>query len=558
VILAASDIDAGRLLMGVLGGLALFLFGLNQMAAALKTVAGGSMRILLARLTTNRVKAAFTGAFVTAALQSSSVTTVLVVGFISAGLMTLAQSVGVIMGANIGSTLTAQLIAFKVTDLALLMIAVGFAVQSLLKRERPRLYGSALFGLGLLFLGMKLMGEATGDLQDHPGFKDLMARMDNPLLGILVATVFTAVVQSSAATTGIAIVLAGSGLVTIEAGIALALGANIGTCATALLASIGKPREAVQAAVAHVLFNVAGVAVWIGLVPVLARFVQDLSPGDVPRQIANAHTAFNVANTLLFLPFTVPFARVVRFLVPSKPAPEPEGPKPRYLDPSFLTSPELALRAARLEIVRVGEQAAEMVRQALPATLSGSGADLDELDRREQDEEALYAATLDYLGRLSRKGLTRAQTTTLNLYIAVLNHFQNVGANVETNFVAVGRERLERDLTVSEETAGMLEPLFETVRAALGNALHAFAYDDREEASKVVGMKDLVNEQSARAKAHLLRRLTADAPNRQWTFRVESDIVENLKRLYYFTKRIAKAVLGEFEAGSETESAKRR
>ena len=273
-----SDIDWFNMGMSLLGGLALFLFGMEQMADSLKAVAGERMKVILAKLTTNRFMGAITGAFVTAVIQSSSVTTVLVVGFITAGLMSMAQSIGVIMGANIGTTITAQIVAFKVTKYALLMVAVGFGMLFSSRQEKIKQYGGMLMGLGLVFFGMAVMSDAMSPLRSYQPFLDLMTTMENPLIGILVAAVFTGLIQSSSATTGIVIVMATQGFITLEAGIALAFGANIGTCVTAMLAAIGKPREAVRAAVVHVLFNVFGVLVWIGLIPYLAEFVTWFSP----------------------------------------------------------------------------------------------------------------------------------------------------------------------------------------------------------------------------------------------------------------------------------------
>jgi len=261
--LESASIDVFRLLMGLFGGLALFLFGIDQMSHGLKAVAGDGMAKLLGSVTKNRFIGAITGAFVTAILNSSSVTTVLVVGFITAGIMTLTQSIGVIMGANIGSTMTAQIVAFNVTQYAMLPIAIGFGMIFFGKTESMKHGGAMLFGLGLLFGGMGVMSDAMYPLRSYPPFLELMGQLENPLLGILVGAVFTGLVQSSAATTGIAIVMASEGLMSLPAGIALALGANIGTCATAVLASIGKPVAAKQAAAAHIVFNILGVLIWL-------------------------------------------------------------------------------------------------------------------------------------------------------------------------------------------------------------------------------------------------------------------------------------------------------
>jgi phosphate:Na+ symporter len=292
------------------------------------------MKGILAKLTVNRFMGVGTGALVTAVIQSSSVTTVLVVGFISAGLMSLSQSVGVIMGANIGTTITAQIVAFKITKAALGMIAVGFAMLFIAKNDRTKHYGEMLMGLGMVFFGMHVMSEAMEPLRSYQPFLDLMKTMDNPLVGVLIATAFTALIQSSSASTGIVIVMASQGFISLQAGIALAFGANIGTCATALLAVIGKPREAVRAALVHLFFNVCGVLIWLPFIGFIANLVTAISPSypdlsgaarlaaETPRQIANAHTFFNVANTLIFIWFTTQIARLVEWLVPDKPLEE--------------------------------------------------------------------------------------------------------------------------------------------------------------------------------------------------------------------------------------------
>ena len=298
----SQDVDWFYLVMALFGGLAMFLYGMEQMSDGLQAAAGDKLKDVLAGLTKNRFLGAITGAFVTAVLNSSSVTTVLVVGFISAGFMTLTQSVGIIMGANIGSTFTAQIVAFNVTQYALLLVALGFFMLFTAKTERIRHYGSMIMGLGLIFYGMGVMGEAMNPMRTYEPFLELMVKMENPLLGILVGAVFTGLVQSSAATTGIAIVMATEGLISLPAGIALSFGANIGTCVTAILAAIGKPAEAVRAAVVHISFNIAGVLLWVMFIPQLAEFIVNISPSaaeltgkekmaaEVPRQIANAHT----------------------------------------------------------------------------------------------------------------------------------------------------------------------------------------------------------------------------------------------------------------------------
>ncbi|HHI81870.1 MAG TPA: Na/Pi cotransporter family protein, partial [Rhizobiales bacterium] len=362
---------------------------MDIMTQALKRAAGEHLKSLLATLTRNRFSGVLTGAFVTSVIQSSSVTTVILVGFISAGLLSMGQSVAVIMGANIGTTITAQILAFKVTKLALPILAAGFLVSAVAKRENWRQYGLMALGLGLIFYGMGVMSSAVGPLRSYEPFIRFMTTMQNPLLAAFAGAAFTAVIQSSSATTGILIAMAGQGLIGLEAAIAITLGANIGTCITAVLAAIGKPREAMRAAAVHTLFNVAGVLLWIGFVPQLAELARAISPvhenlsatarlaAETPRQIANVHTFFNVANTFIFIGFTTQIARFVNWLIPDKPLKEAEEMAPKYLDESLLLTPSIALVGARREAVRLGRLVRDMLDEVVPAAIARDAGALD-------------------------------------------------------------------------------------------------------------------------------------------------------------------------------------
>ncbi len=538
--------------MGLLGGLALFLFGMEQMADALKAAAGERMKLILARLTTNRFMGALTGAFVTAIIQSSSVTTVLVVGFISAGLMSMAQSIGVIMGANIGTTITAQIVAFKVTKAALAMIAVGFGMLFISRNERIRQYGGILMGLGLVFFGMQVMSDAMHPLRSYQPFLDLMARMESPLFGILIAAGFTALIQSSSATTAIVIVLASQGFLTLPAGIALAFGANIGTCVTALLAAIGKPREALRAALVHVLFNVFGVLIWVGFIPQLAAVVTAISPShpelsgtarlaaEAPRQIANAHTVFNVANTFIFIWFTAQFARLVEWLVPDRPLEEAEAIRARFLDEALLETPSLALDRVRLEIGHMGEQVKAMLKGLMPAVLRGDSADLRRIAEMDNAVDALHGHIVSYLGRISQSPLTEHETETFLRLMQAANDLENIGDIMEVDLVTLGQERIEQGVAVSEATEEQLMRLHRAVTRAVDTALRSIAENDEAAAREVIGMKGEINELVNAAIRHQASRLVADEPKRLVSYKVEVDIIEKLKRIYYFAKRMAK------------------
>ncbi|MGB5177448.1 MAG: Na/Pi cotransporter family protein, partial [Gammaproteobacteria bacterium] len=517
-----SSIDWWTMGMSLFGGLALFLFGMEQMADALKAVAGERMKVILAKLTTNRFMGAATGAFVTAIIQSSSVTTVLVVGFITAGLMSMSQSIGVIMGANIGTTITAQIVAFKVTKAALLMVAVGFGMLFFSKQEKIKQYGGMLMGLGLVFFGMSVMSDAMSPLRSYQPFLDLMATMENPFIGILVAAAFTGLIQSSSATTGIIIVMASQGFITLQAGIALAFGANIGTCVTAMLASIGKPREAVRAAVVHVLFNVLGVLLWIGFIPQLAGFVASLSPAhpelsgagrlaaEAPRQIANAHTIFNIANTIIFIGFTTQFARLVEKLVPDKPVEERLITRPKYLDEELLETPSLALDRARLEIGHMGDRVKLMLQGIMSAIVSSDRMLLKKIAKIDDEVDILHGHIITYLGRISQKALTEQQTEVLIKLMGATNDLENIGDIIETDLVYLGNEGIDNQVVISKETREMLTKLHDIVSTTAELAIDAVMENDEQAAQEVIGMKADIGRLMESAAMHESRRLVAE------------------------------------------------
>jgi len=541
----------------LLGGLALFLFGIEQMTTALKAVAGDRMRTILAKLTSNRFTGALTGAFVTAIIQSSSVTTVLVVGFTTAGLMSFSQSIGVIMGANIGTTITAQIVAFKITKAALLMIAVGFGFLFFAKRESLRHYGEILMGLGLIFFGMTVMSDAMQPLRSFQPFLDMMVSMETPLVGILVAAAFTALIQSSSATTAIVIVMAGQGFITLPAGIALAFGANVGTCATALLAAIGKPREAVRAAASHVLFNIAGVLLWLGFVDQLASFVTVISPtheellgaqrvaAETPRQIANAHTIFNVANTLVFIWFATAFARFIEWLVPDRPLELESVYRVKYLDDELLSTPSIALGRARVEIEHMGRQVNDMLQQILPAILHGNRQTLLAIRQMDERVDALHAQIVTYLGKISKSKLTENQSDEFLRLMDVVNDLENIGDVVETNLVELGISRLEKNVTISPQTQEVLLEFHAVVIRAVADAIQAVADDNADMARAVIDMKQEIEAIVTSAAVHESKRLVASEPNRIEAYTIEVGVAEKLQRVYSFAKRMAKKIVAE-------------
>ena len=544
------DLEWGVILTQLGGGLALFLYGMHRMTDSLKTVAGSGMKNLLARLTTNRFTAAFAGAVVTAVIQSSSVTTVLVVGFISAGLMNLAQSIGVILGANVGTTMTAQIIAFQVYKYGLLLIAAGFFTEILAKRERLRQWGTAAMGLGLIFFGMELMSIATAPFRDWPPFIELMQNMSNPVLAVLAGAIFTAIVQSSSATTGIVIVLASQGLLTLESGIGLILGANVGTCVTAFASAMGRPREAMQAAWAHIIFNVAGVLLWILLIDQLADLVRAVSPvseglqgldqiaADTPRQIANAHTVFNVANLVIFIWFTGLLAVVVNRIVP--PRPVPPGIQPKFLHDYFLNESALALDTVRRELVHLAETVEAMIANALHATLFGSTADTDRLSAADDDVDTLYNEIVRFLGKLSQRNLVAGQPQQLNDFVGIANYLENIGDVIEKDLLSIAAKRRRLGIDIDEAVKESLGALERDVQDAFAKVIVAIETGDASAALEVLESKTAVRDLADAASSQFAQRLAGGETRDLEMFQVETELVEVYRRLNTLSRRIAR------------------
>jgi phosphate:Na+ symporter len=391
-------------------------------------------------------------------------------------------------------------------------------------------------------------------MRTYQPFLDLMARMEVPLLGILVGAVFTGLVQSSAATTGIAIVMASEGLVTLPAGIALALGANIGTCVTAILAAIGKPTDARRVALIHVLFNVAGVLLWLPFIGHLTDYVRWLSPthpelagaqrlaAEVPRQIANAHTTFNIINTLLFLPISGLFARLVETLIPERPVEEKVVVEPRFLDDELLRSPSLALGRVRLELGHLGEIVQEMLSRAMQAFSTGRSG-FEEVIKMDDQADLLQKYILDYLGRIRRSELTDTESRDFIALMSASDHLEGVGDTIESTLVEAGLKLIDRNITPSETASALLKQMYEPVERSLDAAIRATRDADPTAAQEVLALRSDVNSRMERFIQHQAGRLSAGDPKRPTIFQIEMQVMDGLKRIYTLSKRIARVTM---------------
>ena len=549
-----DSLDLLSLLIGLFGGLALFLFGLEQLSDGLKKAAGNTLKSMLSRLTTNRIMGASTGAFVTGILNSSSVTTVLVVGFVTAGVMSLQQSVGVIMGANIGSTVTAQLLAFNLAKYSLLPVAVGFFMVFSSEKQRVQNYGSMMMGLGLVFFGMSVMSDAMYPLRDYPPFLDLLKNLENPVMGILAGAIFTGLVQSSAATVGIAIAMAGGGILSLNTGIALALGANIGTCVTALMASFGKPPEAIRTAVVHVTFNVIGVIIWLPFISKLGAIAIAVSPGspdlagaarmasEVPRQIANANTIFNVINTIIFIPFTTFFALIARKLIKDLP-PTPPVIEPMYLDKNFIDVPAMAFEGVRKELVRAVDIIVGMVERFRESFKKGDYEDIKLLVREDDKIDILERASMEYLGKIRSQNLSEEDSLEHQCLMLTSITLESLADVIETDLVEIANRSKRFSYERSEKTRELMVGIYQNVHQAMELLIPLIQKNDLKIARQILALKPSIKALELAFVNRKSERLGINAPDTLKNIQIEVSTVDKLHRMYDFCKRIAKAHL---------------
>ena len=526
------------MLIAVAGGLGLFLYGMQMMGEGLQKVAGDRLRRILEMLTSVPVIGVIVGAVVTVLVQSSSATTVMTVGFVNAGLMNLRQAISIILGANIGTTVTAQMVSLKLTDLALPAIAIGFLLHFMGKSRFQKHLGQVIMGFGILFLGMTIMSDGLRPLRTSPLFKQYMVLFgDNPLLGILAGTLFTAAVQSSSAFTGLVISLALQDLIGINAAIPLILGSNIGTCITAMLASIGANVTARRASMAHVLFNVFGVLLFLPFLRPFTGFIA-ASASTVAHQAANAHTMFNIVNSLIALPFIAGFARLVTRLVPGEEAGMDVGPK--YLDPLLIATPSVALGQATHELLRMGQLAIGMLDDVFNAFRTGNIDSLKYAAQKEVTINSLDAEVVSYLVKVAQKSLSLEQSARHRALLNVSNDIERIGDHAD-NIIELVQYKLDHDLTFSDEAKQELEDMYQRVRGAVEMSLNSLENDDLALAGKVMLMEDEVDIMEKELRYSHMCRLN-DGKCQPSAGVVFLDAISNLERIADHATNIAEVV----------------
>ena len=504
-----------QIVFGLLGGLAVFIYGMNMMSECLQKAAGEKMKKILSLLTRNPVMGALAGMLVTAVLQSSSATTVMAIGFVSAGLMTLPQAISIIFGANIGTTMTAQLIAFKLSDYIYAIIFIGFIVYFISKSERVKNIGMTIFAFGLLFLGIETMGTVMKPLASSPVFTELIGKVaDIPILGVAVGALMTLVVQSSSATIAVLQNFAAqpgadgvTSIIGLAGAIPILFGDNIGTTITALLASIGQPKDAKRTALAHCIFNISGCFLFIWFVKPLAAFIQYISPKGpeievISRQIANTHTFFNLVMTLIWVPLVGVMVKIVMCLIPDGEVKEVNAVQPKFLDNKLISQPTVALQLAVRELMNCGEQVGVTLKKAAEKIDSGDGASVEEFVKSREVTAELTGKITDYLAEMAAAGvMTEQQAARAAELQYVLIDIDRISELTKNVVVSMQTEKLvkkdkksakEERVQFSQEASKDIQKSMELVSEMYNMVMKMVNNEEANEAENLVKMKEKI------------------------------------------------------------------
>lgn len=528
---------------GLLGGLALFIFGMNMMSESLQKVAGDKMKKVLGVLTRNAVCGMLAGALVTAVLQSSSATTVLVIGFVSAGLMSLKQGISVIFGANIGTTMTAQLMAFKISDYIMPIVFIGFLIAFIAKKEKVKFVGQTIFAFGLLFVGIEMMGDVMKPLATSPVFTNMMEKVSHiPVLGVGVGLVMTLVVQSSSATIAVLQSFAsqagpdGASVIGLVGAIPILLGDNIGTTITAILASIGQSKDAKRCAIAHSVFNITGSFIFIWIIKPFAKFVEMISPKGneldvISRQIANAHMSFNIINTLIWLPLLPVMVKIVMFIVRDDKEVSIEDYKEKsFLDKNVISQPIAAMYLVSQEIRRAGRLVSEMIGNMKATVMNNDSKALAELEKNAKLVTEIDENTVSYIsGMFSNGSLTEEQSSTTAGLLYVLNDIARVSKRCEDASPVI-RAKLEGKYKFSKDAVEELGKVIDNVEIMYRTSIVSLENGDTKTARKVFDYrKELRNMEKKFNKNHL-KRLRKNNCKPEFTYPF-SNVLHNLERI---------------------------
>ena len=529
--------------IGIMGGLGLFLYGMNLMGDGLQKSAGSKLKRIIELLTSNVIMGVLVGMVVTMVIQSSSATTVMVVGFVNAGIMSLTQAIGVIMGANIGTTITAQLVSLDVDFLAPVALGIGIVIYMFSNKPKHKNIAEILIGFGILFTGMDFMKEAVKPLAGYQGFTDMLLSFGHhPILGVLMGFAITAIVQSSSASMGMLIALASQGLIPITAALPILYGENIGTCVTSLISSIGASRNARIAAIMHLTFNVLGSMIFMFILskPIVA-IVTAIDPTDAARQIANAHTLFNILNVIVLLPFNKLIVKLALKLVPETKSEQDNDKVVKYIDDRMIETPSIALANIVKETLRMGEKSKESLNAAMDGIVDKSKEKIELSFKREKLINELQKSILNYLLKLSKASLNEDSRETVDALFNTVNDIERIGDHAE-NIAELAKDIVDLEISFSDVGIGELKDMYNKVVSTYTYALEAMRTSNVELACKVIKMEEQVDMMEKSCRANHMNRLNSSSCS------IESgviylDIISNLERVSDHAVNIAQQVI---------------
>lgn len=529
-----------ELIFGVVGGLGLFVYGIWEMSEGLHKAYGERMRRIFHSLTGSPIRGVLVGTGITSIIQSSSATTVMVVGFVNAGLISLIQALGVIFGANIGTTITGQIIAFRLTDYALPVIGLGMLTILLAKKKTHKYVGEFLLGFGILFLGLSILTNVVKPLGQYPWFNNAFVTFSkNPFLGILTGLVITAIVQSSSVTTGMVIGLAMANLIDLRAAIPLVLGCDIGTCVTALIASVGTNVSARRAAIGHIMFNIIGVIIFLPFLGFFQNLVSHTT-SELPRQIANANTLFKIINTIIFLPFVGLYAKLLTKMVKGREEEEIEY-LPKYLERHLLNTPPIAIEAAIKEIVRTLGLTQRMVGMAMESFLKNDAKSLEKITRGEEAVDSLRGAITNYLVELMQQELSAEESRKIPPLIHAINDVERIGDHAE-NLRDLAQQKIDNRMHFSDTAIEELKNMSEDINTMANCSINALKNNSVDEAKLVLEQECQINTLRDRLKNNHVKRLEQGQCH-VLSGVVFLDVISNLEKIGDHLTNVAQAVI---------------
>lgn len=536
------------LILTLMGGLGLFLFGMNFMSQGLQKAAGAKLRSVLTAISKNKYIGVLFGALFTAIIQSSGATTVMVVTFVNAGLMELTQAVGIIFGANIGTTITAQLVSFNLTAIAPVILFVGVVMFLFMKKPIFKKIGEVVIGFGALFMGISMMSGSMQQLNDYPAVINTLARLTNPMLAILVGLIITVIVQSSSVTVSILLLMAGQGLVTLPVCFYFILGCNIGSCTPAVMAAMDAKKDAKRAALIHVLFNVFGMVI-ISIILIFAMepftaFIHAISGGDIKRSVANTDTIYKVFQTIIFLPVTTQFIKLVNRLIPGTDVKQ-EGFSLQYINMTSVFSPTAAIVEAMQEIGRMGRKAEQNLKLSMEAFFDGDQSKIDQVYQTEKYIDYLSHEITDYLVDVNQRQLPVADSLKIGGLFHVVNDIERIGDHAENIADAAVRMK-EQNLTFTKKATKEIKDMFERDMRILTCALEMFENEDRSHMQEILGIEEEVDQMEIDLQNSHIRRMAKGkcSPESGLVF---TDLVTGLERIADHATNIAFALTNSTE-----------